>query len=84
MFGHMLKGLNRAAVFSVVTLIRAYKLVLAPLWIGGCRHVPSCSDYAIEALQLKGIQKGTSLSLKRIWRCRPGGTFGYDPVKHAN
>lgn len=76
--------LNRALVMLAILLIRAYKLILAPLWVGGCRHYPSCSDYAIEALQVKGVKEGTKLALGRIWRCRPGGTFGYDPVEHAN
>lgn len=76
--------LGKSAVGLAVLVIRVYKLIIAPLWIGGCRHYPTCSDYAIEALQLKGIKEGTRLSLGRIGRCRPGGTFGYDPVEHAN
>lgn len=77
--------INRVAVHIAVSLIRAYKIVLAPLWVGGgCRHYPTCSDYAIVALQTKGIQRGTAMALKRIWRCRPGGTYGYDPVEHVN
>jgi hypothetical protein len=80
----ILNGINRGIVSSAILLIRSYKLLIAPLWIGGCRHYPTCSDYAIEALQLKGIKDGTGMALKRIWRCRPGGTFGYDPVEHAN
>lgn len=77
--------INRITVHIAVLLIRAYKLLVAPLWVGGgCRHYPTCSDYAIVALQTKGIQKGTAMALKRIWRCRPGGTFGYDPVEHVN
>jgi putative membrane protein insertion efficiency factor len=76
---------KRCLVALAILLIRVYKLVLAPLWIGGgCRHFPSCSDYAIVALQHKGIKEGTVMALKRIWRCRPGGTYGYDPVEHAN
>ena len=45
-----------------------------------CRHTPSCSNYAIEALQKHGTLKGSYLSIKRILRCNPFGSFGYDPV----
>ncbi len=76
--------LNRVLIGVAVILIRAYKLVIAPLWIGGCRHYPTCSDYTIEALRTKGLLTGSRLALRRIIRCRPGGSFGYDPVEHAN
>ncbi len=84
MFKIALNGFNHGLVFLAVLLIRGYKVLIAPLWIGGCRHYPTCSDYAIVALQHKGIKEGTTMALKRIWRCRPGGTFGYDPVEHVN
>jgi putative membrane protein insertion efficiency factor len=45
-----------------------------------CRFTPTCSNYAIEALQTHGFVKGTILSIKRIIRCSPWGKFGYDPV----
>lgn len=45
-----------------------------------CRHIPSCSNYAIEALETHGLIKGSLLSVKRILRCNPWGTSGYDPV----
>lgn len=47
---------------------------------GYCIHVPSCSSYAIEAINTYGVFKGSYLSIKRILRCNPLGTFGYDPV----
>lgn len=85
MLRSILHILDRVLVFVAVMLIRAYKLVIAPLWIGGgCRHYPSCSDYAVEALRLKGLRQGSAMAARRIWRCRPGGTFGYDPVEHVN
>lgn len=80
----MQRTVNRILVTMAVLLIRSYKIVLAPLWIGGCRHYPTCSDYAIEALQCKGFWGGIGMAANRIWRCRPGGTFGYDPVEHGN
>jgi uncharacterized protein len=48
-----------------------------------CRFVPSCSGYALEAIQRFGARKGTSLAIRRLVRCRPGGPFGLDPVPDA-
>ncbi len=45
-----------------------------------CRFTPTCSNYAIEAIETYGAFKGSILAIKRILRCRPLGTFGYDPV----
>jgi len=45
-----------------------------------CRHIPTCSNYAIEALETYGLLKGIYLSIKRILKCSPFGTYGYDPV----
>lgn len=85
MLKSILGVIDRLLVLLAVALIRVYKLLIAPLWIGGgCRHYPSCSDYAVEALRLKGLRQGSAMAVRRIWRCRPGGTFGYDPVEHVN
>lgn len=65
--------------FILVFLIRIYQLM--PLSTHSlCRHIPTCSEYAKEAIQKYGSIKGSSLTLRRILRCRKGGTFGYDPV----
>ena len=45
-----------------------------------CRHIPTCSNYMIEAVQTHGTIKGVYLGIKRILKCNPWGTFGYDPV----
>jgi len=45
-----------------------------------CRHVPTCSEYAMEALKIHGIFRGSLLAVWRILRCNPWGTHGYDPV----
>jgi putative membrane protein insertion efficiency factor len=59
---------------------RAYKLTLSP-WIGRqCRFLPTCSDYAAEALILHGPVRGGYLSVRRLCRCHPWGGSGYDPV----
>ena len=45
-----------------------------------CRHIPTCSNYALEAIEKYGSIKGTGLAIKRILKCNPLGTKGYDPV----
>ena len=64
-------------------LIRLYQLVLSPLLPPRCRYLPSCSDYAIEALARRGVLGGLWLALRRIARCHPWGGSGYDPVPPA-
>ena len=60
--------------------IRLYQLFLSPLLGSNCRHNPTCSHYAIEAIREWGPLKGIWLGMKRIARCHPWGTSGYDPV----
>jgi len=60
--------------------IRLYQVSLSPLLGAHCRHTPSCSQYAIEAIEEWGAGKGMWLGMKRIARCNPWGTSGYDPV----
>jgi putative membrane protein insertion efficiency factor len=61
-------------------LIRAYQLVLSPLLGPACRYLPSCSEYASEAIATHGPVAGSWLGVKRICRCHPWGGHGYDPV----
>ncbi len=70
---------------AVVALpVRAYRLLLSP-WVGnGCRYQPTCSAYALEALQRHGAVKGTWLAARRIGSCHPWGGHGYDPVPGAD
>jgi putative membrane protein insertion efficiency factor len=61
-------------------LIRAYQLLISP-WLGPrCRFYPSCSTYALEALEQHGLARGGILALRRLARCHPGCAGGYDPV----
>ena len=57
-----------------------YKYVISPMTPASCRHIPSCSQYAIEALKIHGPIKGIYLATRRISKCHPWGTHGYDPV----
>ncbi|MCH7800385.1 MAG: membrane protein insertion efficiency factor YidD [Chloroflexi bacterium] len=60
--------------------IRLYQLAISPYWPGRCRHEPTCSRYAQEAINKHGVARGIRLALGRLGRCRPFGTSGYDPV----
>ena len=64
----------------LVLFVRAYQVALSPLLGGQCRYYPSCSAYAIEALQKHGAIKGGWMAAKRLMRCHPWGGHGYDPV----
>jgi uncharacterized protein len=65
---------------SLAGLIRAYQLVLSPLLPPSCRFYPSCSQYALEAVNRHGAMKGTWLAARRLARCHPFNPGGYDPV----
>ena len=60
--------------------IRIYQAVISPLLGQNCRHQPTCSQYTIEAIAEWGVFKGIWLGMKRISKCHPWGTSGYDPV----
>lgn len=64
----------------LVLFVRAYQVTLSPLLPAACRYQPSCSNYAIEALQKHGALRGGWLAAKRIARCHPFHAGGYDPV----
>jgi uncharacterized protein len=64
----------------VLGLIRFYQVALSPMFGGACRHHPSCSAYAREAIERHGLRRGLPLALRRLARCRPFGSSGYDPV----
>ena len=64
----------------VIWLIKGYRFFLSPLLGNNCRYTPSCSSYAIEAVQKYGVVRGSFLTTKRIARCHPWHPGGYDPV----
>ena len=64
-----------------ITPIKIYQLFISPMLPNTCRHLPTCSDYTIEAINEHGVLKGIIKGLNRILRCNPLGSSGYDPVK---
>ena len=60
--------------------VRLYQLLLSPVLPPSCRYLPTCSDYALEALARHGALRGSWLALGRLLRCHPWGGSGYDPV----
>jgi uncharacterized protein len=61
-----------------------YKYAISPLTPASCRHVPSCSEYAVQAIKIHGPFKGLWLATRRIAKCNPWGTQGFDPVPPKN
>jgi uncharacterized protein len=64
----------------MIAFIKAYQVLLSPFFGQQCRFAPTCSQYAIESIQLHGPFKGFVLALKRILRCHPWHDGGHDPV----
>ena len=69
----MIKGL-------FILLIKFYQMYISPRHPGCCRFIPTCSEYAKEAIKKYGVIKGGKLAIKRILKCHPGNPGGYDPV----
>lgn len=63
--------------------VRLYRVAISPLIGGNCRYDPTCSAYALEALEKHGAVKGGWLAFRRIMRCHPFGGSGYDPVPES-
>lgn len=63
----------------LIWIIKLYQKVPGA-WHSYCRHIPTCSNYSIEAIEKHGSIKGIYMSFKRILKCNPWGTYGYDPV----
>jgi putative membrane protein insertion efficiency factor len=72
--------LARALAWPLIMVVRGYQLFLSPLLPPACRYTPSCSTYAVEALQRHGALRGSWLAARRIARCHPFSPGGYDPV----
>ena len=77
----MWKRLTTAITTTLVWGVRGYRLAVSPLLPPSCRFTPTCSNYAIEALERKGLFAGTYLAVRRLLRCHPFHPGGYDPVE---
>ena len=71
---------SKILIFPLILLIRGYQIIISPMLNSNCRFMPTCSQYAIESLQSYGLIKGTFLTIKRIGKCHPWGSHGYDPI----
>ena len=70
----------RIAKAVLLAPLALYRLTISPLLGVNCRHLPSCSDYASEAIETNGAWRGSWLALSRLCRCHPWGSHGFDPV----
>lgn len=66
--------------FLVVGIIKFYRFAISPLFPPSCRFQPTCSKYAMEAIERFGVLKGGWMAIKRIGKCHPYHPGGYDPV----
>tara|TARA_B100001769_G_scaffold226894_1_gene188281 strand:- start:92 stop:334 length:243 start_codon:yes stop_codon:yes gene_type:complete len=72
--------INKLISYLIITLIKFYQFFISPLLGNNCRYLPTCSEYTIVSLKQYGLIKGLGLSFKRISKCHPWGSHGYDPV----
>jgi putative membrane protein insertion efficiency factor len=66
--------------YLLIGLLKVYRLVISPLYGNVCRYYPSCSAYALRAVSVHGAAKGSWLAARRLLRCHPWASGGYDPV----
>ncbi len=72
--------MSNFAKFVALQLLRAYKWAISPMLPPACRYVPTCSEYAVEAVERYGALRGGWMAFARILRCHPFARGGYDPV----
>ena len=72
--------MRRLIIWIFIFLIRLYKGLISPMLPARCRYTPTCSEYAIKAIQKHGLFYGGWLTLKRIGSCHPWGGHGHDPI----
>jgi putative membrane protein insertion efficiency factor len=72
--------MNKIAKNIVLLLLRGYKWAISPMFLPACRYVPTCSEYAMEAVDRYGLVRGGILAIWRVLRCHPFARGGYDPV----
>jgi uncharacterized protein len=72
--------MNRVFTRAVLGLLRAYKWAISPMLLPACRYVPTCSEYAMEAVERYGSLRGGWMAMQRLLRCHPLARGGYDPA----
>ena len=80
-FYPMTKHLLKLCKTLFILPIKFYQLAISPMLPNTCRHLPTCSEYTIEAIKVHGVFKGIVKGAYRILRCNPLGSSGYDPIK---
>ncbi|HEY6217982.1 MAG TPA: membrane protein insertion efficiency factor YidD [Pyrinomonadaceae bacterium] len=65
----------------LISLLKVYKFAISPLLPPSCRFIPTCSEYAADAVSRYGAWRGTGMAIRRLFRCHPFHPGGYDPVK---
>lgn len=76
--------LTKLINWPFILCIKLYQWVISPIFPATCRFEPTCSNYAIQSIKEWGVFKGLFLAAKRIYSCKPGSKFGYDPVPKRN
>lgn len=76
----LVRTLAGAARWTAIAFVRGYQLFVSPLFPASCRYIPTCSTYAVEAIERYGVVRGGWLAAKRIARCHPFRPGGPDPV----
>jgi|TARA_Y100000817_G_C16380836_1_gene334674 putative membrane protein insertion efficiency factor len=76
--------INKYISFPLILMIRLYQLFISPLLGQNCRYLPTCSEYSVKSLKEHGLFRGSILSIKRISKCHPWGSHGFDPVPKKN
>jgi hypothetical protein len=71
---------NDRARKTVLLLLRGYKWAISPMFLPACRYTPTCSEYAMEAVERYGVIRGTGMAIARVLRCHPFSKGGYDPA----
>jgi putative membrane protein insertion efficiency factor len=70
--------------YLLIFAVRFYRVCISPLFPPTCRFYPSCSQYALEAIQAYGTLKGSWVTIKRLSKCHPYHPGGYDPLTHSH
>jgi len=71
---------NKIFIYPLIFIIKIYQFIFSPLTGKNCRYLPTCSEYAVESLKSHGLLRGSFSAIKRILKCHPFGSHGFDPI----